>query len=170
MTVVLKRVNNENIDEIKKIYDDSFPKEEMIPYNKLVEISNDTDHLFYGIYDDYTLVGMNYLIVKNDMLYILYLAISKAYQNKGYGKAVVNEIINKYSNYRICLNIEEVNPKFLNNNQRIKRKSFYQLLGFESQDYLFSNYEGVTFETMSINGDVSYKEIHALFDYFKKLR
>ncbi|MFS0868741.1 GNAT family N-acetyltransferase [Paenibacillus xylanilyticus] len=169
MTVVLQRVNNENMDEIKKMYDDSFPKEEMIPYNKLVEISNDIDHLFYGVYDNYTLVGMNYLIVKKDMLYVLYLAINKAYQNKGYGKAIVNEIKNKYSNYRICLNIEEVNPKFINNDQRIKRKRFYQLLGFESQDYLISNHEGITFETMSINGDVSSKEIHALFDYFKKL-
>jgi len=169
MNIVLQRINNENMDEIKKIYDDSFPIEEMIPYTKLVEISNDTDHLFYGIYDDCALVGMNYLILKNDILYILYLAISKEYQSKGYGKAIVNKIINKYSNYRIALNIEEVNPKYSNFNQRLKRKDFYQLFGFESQGYLFSNFQGVTFETMAINGVVSYEEIQTLFDYFKEL-
>ncbi|WP_458118524.1 GNAT family N-acetyltransferase [Paenibacillus sp. Z6-24] len=157
------------MDEIKTIYDDSFPVEEMVPYNKLVEISNDTDHLFYGIYDDDALVGMNYLIVEKDMLYVLYLAIGKGYQNKGYGKAVITEIKNEYLGYRICLNIEEVNPKFINHDQRMKRRRFYQLLGFESQDYLVTNYEGITFETMSINGDVACKEIEAVFDYLKKL-
>ncbi|WP_046214175.1 GNAT family N-acetyltransferase [Paenibacillus wulumuqiensis] len=169
MTIVLKRVNNGNRDEIKKIYEDSFPVEEMVPYNKLIEISNDTDHLFYGIYDDDTLVGMNYLIIEKDMLYVLYLAIGKGYQSKGYGKAVITEIKSKYSGYRICLNIEEVHPKFINHDQRMKRRRFYQLLGFESQDYLVTNYEGITFETMSINGDVAYEETKAIFDYLKNL-
>lgn len=169
MAVVLKRVNNENRDEIKTIYEDSFPVEEMVPYNKLIEISNDTDHLFYGIYDDDVLVGMNYLIVEKDILYVLYLAIDKGHQSKGYGKAVITEIKSQYSGYRICLNIEEVNPKFINHDQRIKRRRFYQRLGFESQNYLVTNYEGITFETMSINGDVGCEQIEAIFDYLKKL-
>ncbi|PAD20763.1 GNAT family N-acetyltransferase [Terribacillus saccharophilus] len=162
MALELKKVNEENMEGIKKIYNDSFPIEEMVPFNKLVSISNDTDHLFYGLYDDSTLVGMNYLIVKKDMLYVLYLAISKDYQNKGYGQMAINEILKKYSSYRISLNIEEVNPESLNYNQRVKRKNFYQFFGFESQDYLISN-EGVTFETMVINGDVSHQEIREIF-------
>lgn len=169
MALELKKVNEENIEGIKRIYNDSFPIEEMLPFDKLVSISNDTDHLFYGLYDDNTLVGMNYLIVKEDMVYVLYLAISNAYQNKGYGKRAINEMLKKYSGYRISLNIEEVNPESLNYNQRLRRKNFYQFFGFESQKYLISN-EGVTFETMVINGDVSYQEIRRIFDELKEYK
>jgi RimJ/RimL family protein N-acetyltransferase len=167
MALKFKKVNDVNMEGIKKIYNDSFPIEEMVPFNKLVAISNDTDHLFYGLFDDSTLVGMSYLIIKEDMLYVLYLAISNSYQNKGYGKIAINEILKKYSNYRISLNIEEVNPESFNYNQRVKRKNFYKYFGFVSQDYLISNDEGVTFETMVINGDVTPQEIRGIFDELK---
>lgn len=168
MALEFKKVNEVNMEGIKKIYNDSFPIEEMVPFNKLVSISNDIDYLFYGLYDDSTLVGMSYLIIKEDMLYVLYLAISNSYQNKGYGKMAINEILKKYSNYRISLNIEEVNPESFNYNQRVKRKSFYQFFGFVSQEYLISNDEGVTFETMVINGDVTHQEIRGIFDELKE--
>ncbi|MBM7579624.1 GNAT family N-acetyltransferase [Jeotgalibacillus terrae] len=167
MALELKKINEENMEGIKKIYHDSFPIEEMMPFDKLVSLSNDTDHLFYGLYDDNMLVGMNYLIINEDMVYVLYLAISNAFQNKGYGKVAINRILEQYSGYRISLNIEEVTPESLNYNQRLRRKSFYEFFGFESQQHLISNGE-VTFETMVLNGDVSYQEIRRIFDDLQK--
>ncbi|MNW35552.1 hypothetical protein D3C74_125500 [compost metagenome] len=169
MTISFKKIDNQNTDEIKKIYKDSFPVDEMFPYDMLIEISNDRDHLFYAIYDDDALIGMNYLILREDLLYVLYLAIGKDHQSKGYGKIVINEIIKRYPQKRIFLNIEEVDPKYANYSQRVKRKAFYQSLGFVSQKYLYISGKGVSLETMTINGSVSYEEVNKLFDYFKTL-
>ena len=169
MTINFKKVDHQNKDEIKKIYTDLFPLDEMFPYDLLIEISNDTDHLFFALYEDEALIGMNYLILEKDLLYVLYLAIGKNNQSKGYGKSVIQEILRKYPQKRIFLNIEEVDSKYENYNQRAKRKSFYQSLGFVSQNYLYVSGKGVSFETMAVNGSVSREEVGELFDYFKTL-
>lgn len=169
VTINFKKVDHQNKDEIKKIYTDLFPLDEMFPYDLLIEISNDTDHLFFALYEDEALIGMNYLILEKDLLYVLYLAIGKNNQSKGYGKSVIQEILRKYPQKRIFLNIEEVDSKYENYNQRAKRKSFYQSLGFVSQNYLYVSGKGVSFETMAVNGSVSREEVGELFDYFKTL-
>lgn len=169
MTIEFKRVDRENADAVRDMYEESFPVEERVPYEKLIEISNDTDHLFDAVYDNAALIGMNVLIVKGDMLYVMYLAIDREYRSKGYGKAIVKRLLNVYSEYRIALNIEEVAPAYSNYDQRIKRKAFYQSLGFEAQPYLITNHEGIVFETMAVHGTVAQSEIAEWFDYFETL-
>ncbi|WP_172200403.1 GNAT family N-acetyltransferase [Saccharibacillus qingshengii] len=156
MTIELRTVDSRSRDAIQRIYEDSFPEEEMIAYETLIEISSSPDHLFYGLYDGDSLVGMTYLITTGSMLYVLYLAIRQNHQSQGYGKKVIREIVRRYPDYRICLNIEEVEAKYENYQQRIKRKEFYRSLGFEDQGYRIDNAKGYTFETLVVNGSASY--------------
>lgn len=169
MTIQLRKADGTNFKALEQIYGYSFPQEEQITYQVLIDVSNDTDHLFYAICDDEALVGLNYLIVKEDRLYVLYLAIADGHQSKGYGKAVIREILRRYPDYRIYLNIEEVDAKYENYTQRVKRKDFYLSLGFESQPYLFTNEKGVVLETLAVNGTIAYEEMEELFAYFVRL-
>jgi hypothetical protein len=72
---------------------------------------------------------------------------------------------NKYSGKRIVLNIEELDEKEENNQQRIKRKAFYESNGFNSTGFIIK--EPAERQEMLIRGGtVSKKEIEAMYRHF----
>lgn len=121
--------------EIKKLYKEAFPRNERLPIFILNLLSKKEKANFYGICDEKTFVGLLYNIYFKDIVFIFYFAIDSNLRGKGYGTKVLELVKQKYKNHRIILNIEEINSKYDNNNQRIKRKKFYEKNGFINSDF-----------------------------------
>ena len=93
-------------------------------------------------------------------------------ENADFYGIVLDSIKQKYDNHRIVLNIEEIDLNSNNNEQRLKRKKFYEKSGFKDLNYKVKE-AGVVYETLcySPNNVMVSKEeyMEMMKKYFGKL-
>lgn len=140
----LKYLNyHEYKDSIKKIYLESFPKEERFPFWILKHSINQNKSILNAIIDDDKFIGMEYIVNCEDSFYLMYFAINKDLRNKNYGSNVLKDLKNKYKT--IFLSIEKPN-----NGLSKRRKNFYLRNGFyETNKYYIDN--SVEYEILCTN-------------------
>lgn len=146
----IRKFKIEDWKKIKKIYKNSFPKEERFPllllyFNILRKNSN-----LYVLEVDNQIKGFIDAIYYKNMIYILYLAIDEKNRDLGCGSKLLNWFLKENADKNIYLNIEEVNTKFNDYELRKKRLSFYQKNNFYLTDYLSIEDNG-NFNIMSAN-------------------
>ncbi len=141
-----KKINN----KVKRLYNDSFPIQERMPFWTLKFLSKKETVKFHVIYDKDELIGLIYIICYKDIVFIFYLTIDKNFRGRGYGSKILQIIKQKYENYRIVLNIEETDPNSSNYKQRLKRKEFYIKNGFYNLDYTIKELN-VVYEMLCYN-------------------
>ena len=93
-------------------------------------------------------------------------------ENADFYGIVLDSIKQKYDNHRIVLNIEEIDLNSNNNEQRLKRKKFYEKSGFKDLNYKVKE-DGVVYETLCYSSNnimVSKEEyMEMMKKYFGKL-
>lgn len=148
MNLLLKNINNQHEDfqKINHLYHDAFPKDERAPMQFLLKKANENKGELLGIYDEKNWLGLVYVITYKQLSYVFYLAIDKDFRGQGYGSSVL-ELIKKHYGHTIMLSIEEVDKKYDNYKQRIKRKQFYFKNGFQEMDFYFIE-AGVKYEML----------------------
>ena len=132
--------------KINELYLKAFPVEERVPFWLLKWKSKTVNTHFYSIYDDETWVGFIYFIVFNDFLFILFFAIDENYRSKGYGSEIINKIKDMYVGCNIVLNTEVVDENAPNNADRIRRRRFYDKLGFTETGYRITVRNKIVFD------------------------
>ncbi len=120
----------------------------------LVQKAN-TGGEFLCIYDDDVLVGMVYMVTDAKVAYVFYFAVDEKFRGKGYGKATMGLLLEKYKDKRFFLALEDVNEASARNtDERIRRHIFYEHCGLV--DLPGKIKEGpVTFAIMGNGGSVS---------------
>ncbi len=110
----------------------SFPEEERLPkwHLNLLAKRKCVDYIAY--YDDSVFVGFTYTLVAENMVYLLFFAVSDEIRSRGYGSQILTLLKEKYHDKVITLNIETVSETASNNEQRITRELFYKKNGFEN--------------------------------------
>ncbi|MGK7377285.1 GNAT family N-acetyltransferase [Planococcus sp. 1R117A] len=157
--------NSNEFAKVTELYDGSFPKNERIPMNLLLWKAKKDFVDFLVIYDEEIFVGFTYLITREDLTYVLYIAIDSRVRSKGYGGQALAEIKKKYPDNRIVLNIEVVDESASNYEQRVTRRKFYTRNGYEGSAYLYQDRWGL-YEVMINGGKVDAEEFHALLKRF----
>ena len=144
---------NEYYNQVKKIYESSFPAVER--YLSVEEMVSSEDTKLYCLVDNNAVLGFMYLICFENMIFILYLAISKEYQSKGLGGYILKWCLNKFNDRKIYLNIEKVHKDADNYQMRKKRLDFYTKNGLYLTDFI-SEEENECFNILSnkINFDI----------------
>lgn len=141
MDLVVKKVNRKlkEYKDIKELMKKVFPKNELIPFSFLTLKSKRKNVEFNSYYDNNKLIGISYLIISNNLIFILYLGVNPSSQSKGYGSKILEDIKNKYSNKEITLNIETLDINSNNYNERLKRLKFYSKNGFNPTKYILKD-------------------------------
>lgn len=155
------RNDKKKLNEIKKLYDEAFPKEEQIPFWILRKASRTSTADLMQVYDDDLLVGFIHLVYFEDVVYLYYLAIEPDERGQGYGSKILQALRRRFSARRIILNIEVVDENCDNYEERKKRKEFYLKNGFREAGYSTREYS-VEYEMLYLGGNVSYEEFLAL--------
>lgn len=147
--------------KVSKIYKQSFPKEERFSFLLLYFncIRKNSNLFVYEI--NHQIQGFIYLIFYQNMIFILYLAIDKNHRKQKYGSKLLNWCQNYFSNVTFYLNIEEINPEFLDIEIRKKRLHFYLKNHFYLSEYL-SIEKGGNFNILSSSKIID-------IDQYKKL-
>ncbi len=158
----------ENRKDLRRLYETAFPKEEKLPFWMLKARARNGVAEFYGIYDDEEFVGLIYNSFYKDMVYIFFFAIHESQRGKGYGGRILQTLQKKYSDKRIFLCIEAMDPEAENYDQRIKRKAFYEKNGLEMLP--FSVQEGaMEYDCMAVAGrgpEITPKDCESLVNHY----
>lgn len=132
---------------IKKLYYESFDKDERFPFWLLKKCSKEKNVRFNVIYNKDKVIGFQYIIEYDNIAYLMYFAINGDLRGNGYGSKMLKDLIKKYE--IVILSIEKVNH--LNTNS-IKRKQFYLRNGFyETNKFIKDN--GIEYEVLCTNKD-----------------
>ncbi len=116
-------------DRAMELYLTTFPAYERCDPCVLEEHSRRDDAEWFGIYDE-GFLGMTYLMIADDVLYILYLAVVPGHRGSGIGSTVLRTIRETYPGRSLFLSIEPPDEECDNREQRISRKGFYERNGF----------------------------------------
>lgn len=149
----------------RALYEAAFPAHERIPFWFLLRRTKLSSVEFLAYYDEGVFVGTSYVITHNDFSLVLYLAIDSTHRSKGYGSAVLHKLDSHYQDKRIALEIETLDPKAANYEQRVRRKSFYEKNGYKDSGLLIDDKDEV-YEVLVRNGNVSEADYQGLYRQF----
>ena len=83
-------------NDIKKVYLNSFPKEERFPFGILEECAKEKKSYLYAILDNETFVGMYFIVNCDNAYYLMYFSVIDTLRNKKYGSKILQDLKEKY--------------------------------------------------------------------------
>ena len=108
--VIMKLINidknSKYIEEIEKIYLYSFPANERMDFNDVLDRKAPNSDLF-ALCNDEQLVGFTFISCLENFAYIIYLAIAENERNKHYGSIALKLINEKYKDKTKVLCVEK---------------------------------------------------------------
>lgn len=157
----VKKVKLGSLD-VKRIYFDSFPKNERMPFPMMVAMSKLWNTDFLAFYEGDTLCGFVYLAHNSKIVFVMFLAVDKTLRSKGYGSAILQEIENKYPDKKIIISIEPCDKKAPDIELRTRRKDFYMRNGYQETGYMMK-LNGIVQEIIICNGEFDKKQFRTFF-------
>lgn len=146
---------------VERLAQEAFPPEEYMAPSKIIEMSEDGEVDFWGLYDADTFVGFMVISVFEEMSYLFFLAIDPFLRSKGYGGKALKLIDQLYQNHQQVVDFEMIDETAPNNAQRITRKAFYMRNGYKETGKYIS-YLGVDYEILCKSDSFD-------FDTFKRM-
>ena len=154
MELNIKKVKM-NCKDVKETYFNAFPKDERMPFGMMVAMSKLWHTKFLSFYESEKLCGFLYFAEMFDLIFVMFFAVDKKLQSKGYGSEILNELKKHYPTKKVIVSIEHcMNDK---NTDMKRRKNFYLRNDFKETDYLI-RMSGVEQEILVRNGQFSKAE------------
>lgn len=156
MQISLKKLTADckDIQIFERINGDAFPPSEHMSMDKIFKFASVTNTDVLGIYSDELPVGFVVIMKNQQCGYIYFLAIDSKLRSKGYGSATVKKILEEYGKIQMILDFEVLNEKADNNEQRIRRRSFYLRNGFHETGR-YTVLQGEKFEVVCTAGELN---------------
>ncbi|MBR1749251.1 MAG: GNAT family N-acetyltransferase [Ruminococcus sp.] len=170
MGIVFKNITRDTTDleRIIRLYHNAFPSDERAPFDMLLKRAKRRNVNFFSCRDGEKWIGFIYIVNYRDASYVFYFAVDDEVRGKGYGTAILKAAQKKYRGRKLFLAIEEVDEKYKNYEQRIKRRSFYENAGFVCTGQKLT--EGkVIYDVMSVGGRVDPKTYRLIMSGFAGL-
>ena len=164
MSINFRLLNNQDINypEVIELYKEAFPEAQYIPTCFLRYKLRKGKTGFNIVYAEDTWIGLIYALEYKDIVFVQFLAISKASRSAGYGSKVMDSLKILHSDKRIVLNIEEIDKQAKNYQQRIRRKAFYEKNGFSPAGYIVKE-PAERLEMLIFGGSINKEEIEAMY-------
>ena len=147
--------------KFKALYRKAFPRAERVPVRFLM--NKDVEGTLNACYDGELFCGFYATLTFGNITYILFLAIDDALRGQGYGSALLELISYHYPQNRIILDIEAEDCTASNNEQRIRRKAFYEKNGYAESGIEY-RWRGVPYKILIKNGTITENEFYVFWD------
>jgi len=167
MTISFKPLtkHDNNYSRVIELFFEAFPKVQRLPAWVVKFRMRNGKTGFDALYEQDNWLGFIYTKEYKDIVFVKFFAIATLCRSTGYGSKVINALAELHSEKRIVLNIEELDEKSENDQQRVKRKAFYEKNGFRSTGYLIK--EPAERQEMLIRGgSITKSEIDSMYKHF----
>ncbi len=154
-----------DVAALRRLYHTAFPKEEQMPWWLLRLISLRRDMGVFGFYEGRQLRGLTVSVATDEVLFVLFLAISEEHRGQGWGSAILQQLKQEYPGHTILLNVELLDIKADNYDQRLRRMRFYKKNGFFDTGFDIDEVGG----TFRVLGTKPQLDVDAYLRVFAKL-
>ena len=122
--------------KIKEIYTSSFLKEDRMPFGLMLIMAKMKNTEFISFHDKNILCGFVYMATIKELTFVMFLAVDKNIQSKGYGSCILDKIQSMHTDNKIIISIEGCDEEVKDIDHRIRRKKFYINNGYVETGYL----------------------------------
>ncbi len=161
-------VSKEQLNQIKKLYEASFPKSEKKPFGMITALQKrGLCEILVIEDDDGNFCGLAIMILAAGRALLDYFAVDPRCQGSGMGSAVLQELRERYGSDKIVVEIERTTGPEAeaagNAQDRIRRKAFYLRNGMEPVGFLVDLF-GVEMEVLTFGRELTFAEYYAIYD------
>lgn len=141
--------SNANDEQLKHLYQTSFPENEQIPWTDLLRLIDEMHLDFTAYYEQDKLIGFTIVFPHEQFNWYWYFAVKPELRGQGRGQKILTALIEKYKG-KICV-LDMESPKQICNNteQRKRRHAFYLRNGFRDT-YLYRKFGDIEMTIMII--------------------
>lgn len=167
--IMLKNaVSTEQLNQIRKLYEASFPKAEKKPFELMVAKQKEGLCEILAIEDETgNFCGLAIMILAAGLALLDYFAIEPRCQGGGLGSVTLRELRERYGSDKIVVEIERTTGPEAeaaeNAQERIRRKAFYLRNGMVPMEFLVDLF-GVEMEVLTFGRKLTYEEYYAIYD------
>ena len=123
------RILHEDFDNAYKILDESFPSDEIRPFDEQKELLDNAFYKLYGITENEELIAVMAVWEFEELTFVEHFAVSLKHRNKNIGSGFLKEIISAY-NKKLCLEVEPPEDEL-----KKRRIGFYERNGLFLNEY-----------------------------------
>lgn len=152
-------------DQIKDLYQNIFPDDELVKWSWLLRKSRSKNAEFLAYYDANQFVGFSYMIHQPALDFLFYLAVDPEQHSQGYGGQILDWLNATHPKVPIVLEIEPLDEHVDNAEQRQRRLAFYQNHGFHRTDHQ-TNEDGTEYDILTNGQDVDFQQLAKAYHWF----
>ncbi|MGN0655506.1 MAG: GNAT family N-acetyltransferase [Ruminiclostridium sp.] len=128
--------NNESLKELKRLYLSAFPRCERKPFFMINQLKSKGKAEILSIENDSgEFIGLAISVFYKDIVLLDYFAMSKEVRGQGRGSEALKLLLNRYSDKRFLLEIENTEGITDASSEKLRRKSFYLKSGLVKADF-----------------------------------
>ena len=160
---ILDAINSNNLSNVEKLYYKAFPKDELKPFDLILQKQKDGFVDVLAIESDGNFVGLAITGTYKNLVLLDYFAIEDDFRNRKFGTTAFNLIKNRYRDKKFFLEIE--NPENLECNnklERLRRRNFYLKNGVIELPY-FVDLLGVEVKILANTVILTYEEYLSVY-------
>lgn len=147
----------ERFAEVEALQREAFPPNESYSMEQILSLSESPTVEYLSFWEEDQLCGILFFNVGATMVYLFYLAVNPAIRSKGYGGKLLGWLMDRYPDKAVVGNIEAVGFDADNEEQRVRRLSFYERHGFRRLPLRLSDDSGL-YDIISTGGTFSEEE------------
>ena len=158
----IKEAAKEQLEWIYELYMETFPENERKPFQLMKEKTKEGKMEMLAIEEEGGLVGLAITILYQDMVLLDYFAMHPNNRGKGLGGEAIEQLKKRYQNKRLFLEIETLDEKADNYNERVRRKAFYLSHGLTEAKINVLLF-GVEMEILTVQCQMTYEEYKSVY-------
>lgn len=148
---------------MKRIYLEAFPRAERKPFGIMKRKARKGVMELLAVADGRETVGLAITVLYRDLVLLDYFAISRSCRGMNYGSRALALLKERYGGKRLLLEIELLDERAPNREDRVRRKQFYLRNGM-----LETGIRAVVFrvpmEVLTAGGPLTYGEYHDIYE------
>ena len=164
MIILTENGSAERIEAIHLLYESAFPPDERMPFERVLQKRDAGVMRLLSVESESgEFLGFaNITLCLDDVLALNYFASLPERQGRGYGTDVILALKKRYPDRSIVIDIEDDSVECDNAEQRVRRRMFYERLGFFAMPYRLKIF-GVPSVIMSSGREYSFEEYSEIF-------
>ena len=144
-----KQITSKNAQDerILRLYQESFPEEERIPFDDLIRLTDDIPLDFTAYSKGGDFIGFTIVCPRESFTWFWYFAVRADLRGRGIGQSILSSLLRRYRGRRCILDMESPRQACANREQRLRRHAFYLRNGFRDT-HVYRSFAGVEYTIM----------------------